>query len=522
MRFVNHKYWIIGILIIVSIGGAVFLLFFTEESNVKNELTIINSEVGLPDSFDPLNADKTQNISAMRLLYSTPLAINYKNELVSHILSKFSYDSDKHRTDFFLKEGLFYEDGQPINALDLALSIARFGYFNPNFPVIKNIKGLNRWANEKAGLKTLPPGILVNNNKVTILFAGYVSQPLFRFCLEIFSIIPASSIDLKTGKLKVEKPPSSGPFLLTERKAEEWIFKLSPQFKLSADDPSNYSTIKIKIGSIESICSRKLEFNEIATGFEMEYLLKGCVESHNADTYWLPASRFGLLRFNPNVTPFQSAQVRSAFAEAVRSKLKMTNPDLEVERGLFTKLLPGYLPFDKFEISPIEVDKLRDQVLNLPKSTTAASWQIYKAIGEVAENLGMRVKFQEKNWSADDLVDSFIEGKFSVIYGGSGFWAQDPIGDLSMYFTKNFHKTMTFTWKDEGIYQRLEKISSLVDPAEIKFGMEDFNRYITKQSIISPIIHFRRFYITSPSQKLDELPQAVTSPAPWQLHLIDL
>jgi ABC-type transport system substrate-binding protein len=494
-----------------------YVSFSTKE--IKMELNIINTEVGAPDSFDPISADKTQNITAMRLLYSTPLAIDKNNEIYSTILSSFSFDRKSNTANLILKSNLYFSNGKPLTARDLALSISRFGYFHPEFPVIHKIVGLSDWANKKEGLRKLPSGIQIIDNEVKIHFEGNLANPLFRFCLEIFSIIPEASVDLETGKLIDELPPFSGFYELENKIGKEWSF-LKRTNKSGLDNTEvSYNKISLIFKSMTEACASPVAENTVVAGFEMDFLMSDCLKQASTDSMrWLPAARFGLLRFNPNHELFRTKNNRQLFAELVRLKLKEKYTDLRVERSLFTRLLPGYLS----TLSSINTDRLffKNKILLLPKNSGSAAL-IYQVLITVAEDLQMKVEFIDKELTQKDTVDHFVSGKLPVIFGGSGFWAQDPVGDLQMYFTKNFHKTMTFVWADDGIYSRLQKLDSSADPDTIRELMEDFNKYIFDQSLIAPIVHFRRFFKTAEKQKLDDLPQAVTSPSPWQLKLIN-
>jgi hypothetical protein len=122
-----------------------------------------------------------------------------------------------------------------------------------------------------------------------------------------------------------------------------------------------------------------------------------------------------------------------------------------------------------------------------------------------------------KDPPGDSFVTDFVSGKIAIISGGSGFWAQDPIGDVAMWFTPNLHKTMTFTWSDRELHKRISELENAVDPIKLKNELESFNRYVYERSIIAPVVHFRRFYISSKHIKNLNIPQAVTAPAPWQL-----
>lgn len=481
------------------------------------ELEYIITETKGPDSFDPISADKTQNISVMRMLYSTPLEINRDNSLSSSILSSFQYDRDNKEILFVLKDNVTYEDGQLITTQDVALAIARMAYFRPSFPVIKDIQGIGIWSSQKNGISELPDGIKISGNSIRIKLTRDYANPLFRFCLELFSIIPANCINSRTGEMTCERAPSSGYFSI--EKIEESKIVFAKRLKgITPAEPIPYKKITFSFSSLQKACQIPISINSIVTGNELDYLSSGCDhEKMKSELHWLPASRFGVVRFNPNVSIFKSSLNRRIFAEEVRRSIKKSNSKVLVEKGIFSILLPGYLSDDRFPtLSRPTTSDFVGQAITLPRVKQSGLKVIADSIIEAAKSLGMLVT-EVNAPSNEDLITGFLTGKIPTIAGASGFWAQDPIGDVSMWFTPNLHKTMTFLWKDDELYRQIDSLESELDPSKIKSKMESLNLHIYEEALVAPVAHFRRFYISSNLISNLNLPQAVTSPAPWQL-----
>jgi ABC-type transport system substrate-binding protein len=503
--------------LVVATSLVVVSILFTKANRNLADLTYIITETAGPESFDPINADGTQNLPVMRMLYATPLESGANSILESSILSEFKYDAESRTVRFTVKSGLRYSDGQELSVEDVALAVARMAYFRPTFPVIKNIVGVTEWSARRQGIAELPAGIRIYGDSISIVLDRPQANPLFRFCLELFSVVPKSCIDLTTGKLLCKVPPFSGYFNLTEQSSRELTFEVrkdegAPKLKRPL------SMVRFKYQTLEAACSQSLKMNEVIAGSETEYLASGCVNLiESKQLHWLPSARFLVLRFNPHHSLFDSREARQFFAERVRRALSGKNTGLEVQRSLFPKLLPGYLKASEFsEPGDVVASSFRGKEITLPQGGPNVVSGTMKVVIEVARELGMKVRTIEPSNPADSVA-KFVNGEFGVTVGGSGFWAQDPVGDLSMWFTKSLHKTMTFAWEDEGIYSRLANLETEVDPERIRLKMEDFNKYIYAQSIIAPVAHFRRLFITS--SQVDELaiPQAITSPAPWHL-----
>jgi ABC-type transport system substrate-binding protein len=479
-------------------------------------LNYVVTETGGPDSFDPKNADMTQNLSVMRMLYATPLETDENNLLKSFVLKSFSYDELQSVAKFELKKGVRYSDGSLITINDIALAIARTGYFNPSFPVIKNIKGLQKWAMAKNGIRTMPEGMGIFGDTLTINFDQKMMNPLFRFCLELFSIIPAKCINLDTAEMVCERAPSSGYFTLVSRADNKIEFEKRKDLTETVGEIA-FEKITFEFKSISDGCRGPIRENEIIAGSEIDFLSADCLNLSERQIHWMPSARFLVLRFNPHVPLFSKKEMRQYFAQVVRDQLAK-NSTLIVENSLFPKLLPGYLRSEEFEKTGDLKSVFKNRKIMIPRihSTLAV---LFDAILEAAKFLEMDIELIPQQ-QMGDVADSFLKGKFPVIAGGSGFWAQDPIGDVSMWFTKNLHKTMTFAWDDDEVYRRIGKLEVELDPTQIKYQMEGFNRHIHEQSLLAPVLHYRRMFISSPSVAGLNLPQAITSPAPWQLRIV--
>ena len=150
------------------------VLFMKIGVGAARPLKYVVTGTGSDTSYDPLNADQTQNLPMMRMLYLTPLEVSDDDRLRSTILSHFSFDK-KNRTVLPLK-------------------------YNPT-------------------------GIKIFGQRIEIKLSEDVEHPLFRFTLELFSIIPKSCISLNSGRLTCEIPAFSGPYELIGTDAKNPLFR---------------------------------------------------------------------------------------------------------------------------------------------------------------------------------------------------------------------------------------------------------------------------------------------------------
>ncbi|MCB0371079.1 MAG: hypothetical protein KDD45_17085, partial [Bdellovibrionales bacterium] len=304
----------------------------------------IITETDLPTSLDPLDADQTQNLPVTRMIYATPLEIDASDTITSQVLEKFSYNKASKSIHWTIKKGQKYSDGTEIAIGDVAFAVIRMLYTRPKFPVIESIEGANEWLKLPEPLKGHPKGIQIKNNEITIYLTQDYPHPLFRFCLELFSIIPKKCVDLKTNKISCDKIPESGRFLIKEQKektilfqnrikeSNQIIFKYLPSIDLAKqlDKISNDAVIA---GNESMFTAEELKLFRGYSSF-----------------YYLPASRFSVLQINSEVSPFDDRICRFVFANQFRKEYeKLTKDYSPSESSIFTKIIPGYLTRKELE-----------------------------------------------------------------------------------------------------------------------------------------------------------------------------
>lgn len=502
----------------------ILLIFITStlyRKKMDDSLKLIITESGMPDSFDPTNADSTNNLTTMRMLYSSIIQTNYKNELISIPLKKFDYDQANNLITFELRENVFFNNNERVTANDIVLTILRVALKFNNFPVVKDIEGINEWKKKVYPLESLPSGIKILNNQISIKLMKSYKNPLFRFCLELFSVIPSSCIDKKNNILNCAHPSESGFYTLENKNEDELIFR-KRKLSIEIDEKIIYSNIKISFKKLSLISNDKLDKNVIIAGNEINLVQNINTLIENNSITWMPTTRFGMLLLNPNISPFENSHDRSFFASKVRENLIQKNK-LDVQASLFSKILPGFTPLTTIKSMTeknIDLSKFKNKTFYVPKFGSNSNQFIIDAIIEVARELNMKIEFQDLK-PGSESINSFINNKSSFMIGSSGFWPQDPIGDISMFFSKNLHKPLIFIWDDIKLNSIISKIELNQDTSNLNDLLLELNFHINMDSKLAPLVHFKRFFIYPKNKKIVQFPSAITTPAPWQLEIED-
>lgn len=491
----------------------------------SDNLEYIITETGQHDSLDPLDADQTHNLPVARMIYATPIEVDKYGKLSSSVLSDFYYDEVTKQLIFSIKKNIYFSDNTPIVSKDIVFAILRMLYFRPNFPVIKEIVGKDDWLKQKFPLRHLPLGITFDENKIKILFKKDVPNSLFRFTLELFSIIPYKTINLDTGLIKDKEIATSGLYTISSK----YLNKISFNFRSNLLNINNFpKRIEFKYKNISFLTEEDFSSHSIISGNEADLLYSKKKDLFKkVNLQMLPSARFATIRFNTQLEPFKNRLCRLYFSEELRKTIKSYNKDITAEGSLFTELIPGYVEYTNLKKSLYALSEneekncleiIRSSKFNLATSDNNTLKIGFELILKTLENLKVNKISIHSGLSNSQITESFASGKLSLVSGASGFWALDPAGDVEMYFTKNLHKTLQYVWEDDILYNLIEKI----DHHDIKKSLEAINKHIFLDSRLGVYMHFRRFYATNKSFKIERTGTSISVSPPWLLNLVPL
>lgn len=495
-----------------------------------SDYTYVITETDIANSFDPLEADQTLNMPVARMIYTTPIEVDQKGDLKSLVLDSFEYDENSQVMTWKVKSGVKFTDETEITPYDVAFAIARMAYARPTFPVVEDISGIKEWLKQKRPLETLPSGIQVENRTIKIQFTRKQDHPLFRFCLEIFSIIPNKCVDKATNKIICKEIPGSGHYKLIEKSTNEIHFE--NRYKNVIFDATVPQKITFKyLNAAQAIkLAENLDTKTIISGSEIRYSLEEMkLLNEKAVVSYAPASRIVGIILNPNVGAFKDIKCRQVFVKAFRNAFhNLVGNARESESSVFTDLLPGYMNSSDLyntitnDLSAGEIaickSKLQKEPIKWLKATNNPKSLLALVMEKVFNELGIEKSEPLVVETQKDEVEFFNNNQLSISGFQTGFWAFDPAGDIQMLLTQNMHKSMKFVSEDQKMQDLIRnlKISGLQSSAFV-----ELNKHIYKESLFNVFSHIRRFFAVKDKKILQEAPVSITSPAPWQLFKVD-
>lgn len=506
--------------------GSVFLVKGYLGKKSEKENTYVITESDRPNSYDPLEADFLANLPVARMRYLTPIEVSSGDDLSSTVLESFNYDTNNKVVTWIVRSGLTYENGEPITTSDVVLAVTRMLRSRPNFPVIRHIKGKEEWLRAGGHLDTLPSGLIVDGQKIEISLNKDVRNPLFRFTLEIFSIIPSACVDLKTSDLICERPPASGYYEIangadisseirfTKRHGVDHLLKTKVPEKI---------TFLYKRGAFPSdvmLNSSSDDRNLVVatTSFKLVPTEIAKIQNH-ADIKFLPKSRFVYLYLNLRAPIFREAGCRRLFADTFR-KFFQEQSRFDATRSVFPKIIPGHLSDEELyeeyvSASGQECREILSQsaVTFLPSSLTFENPDYFdKAVLSTIDSLGIKLSHFTGKATRENFKQLFVEGKHDIIGAGLGYWPLDPIGDIEMMFTPNMHSHIDTLSSDKHLQELIQRLVNF----PIKENFESFNRYLYQNATFNVFHHYNRAYVSNHGN-IGRTPMAITSAYPWHL-----
>ena len=512
-----------GVIVVIIITVGVFLM--KNEHKLARTAKLIITETGESTSLDPLDGDGAQNQPVVRMIYATPIETNSDNELTSSILDSFSYSEKTKSISWKLKSNLKFSDGSTITSEDVAFAVSRMLFTRPNFPVIKFIKGTEEWLKTETPLKSLPSGIKIDGNQITIELTQDYPHPMYRFCLEPFSVIPKKCVDEKTNKIVCDVIPSSGYYEISDRKEREISFKKRNNGSLIQG--KNYpDQIQFIYRSSQEAFGQNSEIddNTVAFGNESRFPITQLKDVEKSfEVSYTPEAWFSLLQLNPDVKPFDDKNCRLVFAESFRQNYLKLSGIKRVESSVFTRLVTGYSPYEemksKLNLTTNEIESCISKLRVSPpqwgqiKATTPELF--VETLKAVSKEFGFELPIPLDTANRKEEIENFLAKKTSLMNGWTGFWELDPSGDIQMLFTPNLHKPLIHMWSDPVLQTKLSKL--VKDGKADVEAFKNVNDYIFNEGKFNVYTHIRRFYVSKNASFKSHYPVGITSPAPWQI-----
>jgi ABC-type transport system substrate-binding protein len=510
---------------------------FAFSSNASGKLNsdyrLILSETDYPASYDPLDADLTNNADLMKLRYITPIEIDQDDKFRSTLLKSFEYNNKTFTIVWKVNAGLFYSDGSPIIPADILIAIKRMALKRNEFPVLSSVKGIKAWSLQKDALQSDIPGLKLKGDTITIEFDQNVANPLFQFSLSLFAVQPSKCFDLKTSKLICDVPPASGyydfssaapkfsskevkpsPIGFVIRKGFEKVgkFKMPPRITLEYSGKNLSDLVKtMDDNSVARVPDSRLT-DEFINQFRKEVDIKR-----------LPKTAIIYLLLNPNFDAFKDKTCRRIFANTFRKIYGDSLKNVKIAAKSFSSpIMPGYLTNEQIEklVPTPDAAACTDSFKKHPIKymNTFPFWD--KLILATMEAVGMPTTGVYKESAAvPEFYSTFIADKTAVISSYVSFWPLDLASGFNMFFSPEMHSQLKFLLADGKLTDLSKRLFKETDPALASDYYEKINLMLYEDAQLNALSYFGDAYV-SKATNVNRLPIATSEPNPWHLFSV--
>ncbi len=506
---------------------------FSAEATKNSEYRLILSETDYPASYDPLDADLSNNSDLMKLRYFTPIEVDQEDKFRSSVLKSFEYDNKTFTIVWKVKSGMSYSDGTPIVPGDIVMAIKRMALKRSEFPVLSSVKGVKKWSIQKDALTTDIPGVNLKGDTITIQFDQNVLNPLFQFSLSLFAIQPSKCFDLKSTKLICDVPPASGyydfsgsaptltgkdvkplPIKFSIRKGfdKSGNFEMPPRLTLEYTNKNLSDLIKIMDGnSVARVPDSRLT-DDFINQFRKDVDIKR-----------LPKTAIIYLLLNPNFEAFKDKVCRRIFANEFRKIYGESVKSVKVAAKSFSSpIMPGYLTNEQMDkqVPTPESTSCSEKFKKHPIKymTTLPFWD--KLVIASMEAVGMPTTGVYKGGTAvPEFYESFVSNNTAVITSYVSFWPLDLPSGFNMFFSPEMHSQLKFLLEDRKLTELSKSLFKEGDPGKASSYYEKINVLLYDEAQLNSLSYFGDAYVSKASHGTI-LPIATSEPNPWHLFSV--
>ncbi|HEU4741338.1 MAG TPA: ABC transporter substrate-binding protein [Meiothermus sp.] len=477
--------------------------------------TLVFGSNGEPVSLEPGNITDGISIYAQRQIYDT--LVDFKagsTEPVAGLATSWFASADGKTWTMRLRQGVKFHDGTDLDASAVAFNVNR--WWDPKDPSRIN-QGANYeiWGELFGGFKGdkgsfLQSITVVDKNTIRFTFANPI--PYFPVAIGsgYFGIASPAAIKAQGAKYGTAAGGAvgTGPFKFKEWRAGD---------RLILDKNTNFwkkgspKVDQVVMRFIKDPAARLAELKAGSIDFTTDIPpanLKDVQGDRNLDAVFRPSFNVGYLALNPAYKPLSDVRVRQAIAMAINKKeiVKAFWGDLGVTNGHFTPASMKSFWSSKvsdYEFNPQKAKQMLAEA-GYPNGFDLEFWympvsrpyfptpkEIAEAMGADLSAIGIRVKFQTKDW-ATYLDDRKKAPGFQAYMLG---WTGD-YGDPSNFFDPHFASPITDLFDASGkpldvkeLNDLLAKGSSTSNPAERAKIYQQVDELTYNLALRIPIVH---------------------------------
>ncbi|MFF1422644.1 ABC transporter substrate-binding protein [Streptomyces sp. NPDC058280] len=442
-------------------------------------------------------------------------------------------NADATEWTYTLKEGLKFEDGNPITSADIKYGIERSfaAELSGGAPYLRDwLIGGSAYQGpykDKKGLDSIE-----TPDARTIVFKLNKPEGDFPFLATQTQFAPVPKAK-DTGAKYEEHPVSSGPYKVVKNEGDgqHLVLERNPHWSEKTDQERHAypDTIDVKAGLDAAVINQRLSTSSgadaatITTDTNLGPAELAQIGSDKGLAARVGTGHFGYtnyLAFNPKVKPFDNPKVRQAISYAINRTSVINAAGGSALAEPATTFLPeqkafGYTPYDHFPAGktgdPAKAKELLKEAgyakgltVTLTHSTVQnreTSPEVATAVQESLKQAGITVKlqgleanaFNEARWTVKGEPGFFLSRWGADWPSGGPFLAPIFDGRQIVRDGSNYNHAQL---DDPAVNKEIDEINKLTDPAAAAQRWGALDKKIGEQALDVPLFHpvYKRLY----------------------------
>lgn len=282
-------------------------------------------------TLNPLVATDLESVQLQaRVLFTTLVRSGPEFEPLPYLARDWTFDPEGDRITFHLRDDVFWHDGVPVTARDVAFTWERVvdpevPFFNPGY--------FDSWeAVEVLDDHTVRFTVRSRSN----LLYGWTLTAILPE--HILGDVPAS--ELATHPFGTVRPTGSGPFRFVERvPGDRWVFEANPDFPVELGGRPYVDRLVYRQIPEDAVAEAALRTGEVDVILDANPAAASRLSADaNLAVTSYPSAEYSLIAWNTRRQPFMNADVRRAMT-------------LAMDRGAMSEVVRG--PYGSVSAGPV-------------------------------------------------------------------------------------------------------------------------------------------------------------------------
>jgi oligopeptide transport system substrate-binding protein len=481
----------------------------SESAAVKKDLVFIIGEE--PTSLDPALAADSTPATVMSNTFEGLTTLDADDKPIPAMADHWDISEDSLVYTFYLKDDIYWSDGQPVTANDFYYEWKRvitpetasgFGYF-----ILEHIANAQAYFNGEVDIESV--GFeAVDDKTFKVTLAN--PTPYFLNLTATWTLFPLREDIVAQGENWFKSPSTficNGPYMMSDYKAGESVTLVKNPYYYGADDVSletiRFDFLTDAANALAAFESGAVDGSEVVSSADIPRL-----KMELDGFYLLPYIQHIWINFNTQVAPYDDVNVRKALAYAI-DRESICTQILQAGQVPASGLVPYGMVVNGEDFREVggdygipaagDVEKAQAFLAEagypngegFPELVIKDNGKDYiEAVKEMwEENLNIKVTIEEKEFGV--YLKEVKAGDYTVSRGG---WTGDygyPTDYLNMY-TDNSGVNFSH-WHNDAYLEALAKAQSEQDEAKRVAYMHQAEDIFMADMPIAPL-----YYATSP------------------------